>query len=400
MLNQSVTNSDPFSQAGASNTRLDSQDLLSSQIDYSTITFTQTNSQAFNATLRALALYLLPCPVDNWTTVKKSKNPSVQYAQYQRHKEKFKKDCQEHSRLVDIAIALLPDKPYKICDAKYYPSRLETILPLTGGYGIDSEMDGQVTATLRISGEFWSAIALSDQASLLQFLSKLPNVKCSRIDVALDDFSKEIIPYDSMLAACYARQFSGFREGTEIGNFGLKEGVRKGTINMGSRNSSNFYRCYWKPDRLRLEREIKQKEANANFWHLVECSLLPLKTFGRMLAKLAIGSIDFVERVTPDTSVREKNIARCDRFPWWQSLIDKIGEGVRLKIAEPLHPVQDSLNWVDKAVFATLTAFRNGMGAEQYDNWHYAGLRSKQGNQSSRHQQITEYLRARKLSYG
>ena len=393
-----VTKQTPHGQAGASNTRLDSQNSLSVQIDYLTFTFTQPSSQVFNETLRALALFMLPAPVDNWVTTPKSRDYRKQREQYARYKEKYELDCQEHSILLDLAIMLAPNKPYALCKTIFYPDRLETLLPLTGGYKINPDLDGQITSTIRISGKFWGALDLQSQISLLRLVAKLPAVKVSRVDVALDDFSMKIMPYDSMVSAAKNRQYTGIRKSNNIENHTLENEAREATLNLGSKESPNFYRCYWKSDRIRLEREIKQKEAHANFLLILEYAAFPLRKFAIFLAKTAIGSLDFVARNSTVTSDREKNINRCDRFPWWQEFINMIGEGLRLKLSEPIRLIENTLNWLDRQVMATLTAIQNGIGKEKLDMWLYGKLHSKQGKQSPHHQQITEYFKAKRYA--
>ena len=397
-----VTKQTPHGQAGASNTRLDSQNNLQVQLDYLTFTFTQPSSQVFNETLRALALFMLPAPIlEDWATTPKSRDYKKQYKQYQEYKKKQEKhnlDLKEHSILLDLAIMLAPNKPYALCKTIFYPDRLETLLPLTGGYKINPDLDGQITSTIRISGKFWGALDLQSQISLLQLVAELPAVKVSRIDVALDDFSMKIMPYDSMVSAAKNRQYTGIRKSNNIENHTLENEPRQATLNLGSKESPNFYRCYWKSDRIRLEREIKQKEAHANFLLILEYAAFPLRKFAIFLAKTAIGSLDFVARNSTVTSDREKNINRCDRFPWWQEFINMIGEGLRLKLSEPVRLIENTLNWLDRQVIATVTAIHNGLGREQFDMWLYGLLRSKQGKQSPHHQQITEYLKAKRYA--
>jgi len=398
MINPTASQGQGNSQAGHCNTRLNSQ--IVSLIDYITFSGGCTHLKDLKEFFRYLALKICPEPVDDWTTFSKSKNFKVQCDQYRSHRTNLHKARLIHSQKIDTAININHHRFFPASPVKQYPARFESILvAISGGCSVVPGTEYLEDYTIQLSGQFWGQLSLSDQIEVLCTIAQLPSVKVSRIDLSIDDFSKEIIPYDLMVEACDADQFSGFRDGVQLKNFSLKKGDRKGTLNMGSRQSKSFHRCYWKPDRLRFEHEIKGKESNLVFQSIVAMSGQKLSEIADYLAKLSIGSIQFVDRTKSiKNGKKEKNLDRCEPLSWWQEFLDIVGSGIRIKLPVIERSLEKTKKWFERQIYPTLFAFREGMGILDFNTMIDTGLRSVSQRQSKHHEQVTDLLLIDRLS--
>lgn len=403
-----------FGQDGSGNTRLNSQ--LSVGIDYITVSVSVMPLESLKTLFRDLALKICPAPVEpveDFANQPKSRNYKVQYQQYQKYKEKLQKqfteDTLEHSQKIDTAIVINHNRPFMVSPVTFYPYSFQsTLVAISGGCLIDEPSNLVEKCVIKLSGQFWGQLSLADQLDTLVILSKLPRAKCTRIDAALDDFSKEIIPYDAISKVIKKSQetrqnlFTGFSKASEVINLDNRKvngeyKTREGTIYLGSRESKNFYRIYWKPDRLRLEREIKRDEADALFQKLVSRCNQKLQVISEYLAQTAIGSIQFLDRIKKDGSI-EKNIGRCKAFIWWSKFIEIVGSGIRIKLPAPERSLEKTLKWNTKQVFPSLYAIKQGMGILEFNQYMDTELRGASQKQSKHHEQISDAIRLERLS--
>lgn len=401
-----VTQEDSLCKAGDGNTRLNSQ--LEAGVDYLTFSGSGISVDDLLGFARKLALIFCPAPTCNFVNEPKSLNYKIMSAQYTKYREALERDQRIHATKIDTSVVIAYGKPFPVSPVEYLPNRFESLLvPIDGGCDVEPCTSFVKRFVIKLSGKFWGALSLSEQLEVLDEVALLPNVKCSRIDVCLDDFSKEIIPYDKM---CWMlerdidmgmKNCSGFSKFQIIknGKFGKKKHQsREGTLYLGSRESKNFYRCYWKPDRLRFEREVKQREANALFWDLISQFEHGIKSVSNYLGRTAIGSVKFIRRVKGDTSVVQKNLDRCKAFTWWQDFIDAVGEGIKLKLPKVERTLAKTKDWFDRQVAPTLVAMNKGMGVSSFDSWIKSSMRSASSRQTNYHRQISDLLELERIS--
>jgi len=398
MINPTASERQGNSQAGRCNTPLDSQ--IVSLIDYITFSGGCTLLSVLEAFFKYLALKIYPEPVDDWEQIPKSRHIPTQFRQYRSHRTKLHEARLAHDREIASAILINFHKFFAASPVKQYPARFESILvAISGGCSVVPDTEYLEDYTIQLSGQFWGQLSLSDQIEVLCTIAQLPSVKVSRIDLSIDDFSKEIIPYDLMADACRAKQYSGFRKYAVIENGDLQECDREGTINMGTRRSKSFHRCYWKPDRIRFENEIKGKESHLAFQSLVAMSSRKLSEIAAYIAQLSLGSVAFVDRQDSDkTSQREKNIDRCEPFSWWQAFLDIVGTGIRIKLPVIERSLDKTRKWFERQVYPTLLAFRNGMGIADFKTMLDLGFSNASQRQSKHHEQVTDLLFLERLS--
>ncbi|MDF7809651.1 replication initiation factor domain-containing protein, partial [Pontiellaceae bacterium B12219] len=151
--------------------------------------------------------------------------------------------------------------------------------------------------------------------------------KCSRIDLAFDDFEKIIEPREVL---SYADQgfYKGFRFHDPHGRR-MRNGELKGDgVTFGARGGGGKYlRCYNKEleskgetDSIRWEVEFSKDRANAIFIELVNC--FDLDEFACKISMFIGGSIDFAERM-PCGKFNE-----LDRLAFWEQILHYLGKAV------------------------------------------------------------------------
>ena len=398
MINPTASSRQGDSPAGHCNTRLNSQ--IVSLIDYITFSGGCTPLPVLQEFFRYLALKIFPEPVDDWNAYPKSRHIPTQWKQYRSHQADLLKARLAHDREIKSAILINHHRFFAVSPVKQYPSRFESIIvAINGGCSVVPDTEYLEDYTIQLSGQFWGQLSLLDQIEVLCTIAQLPSAKVSRLDLSIDDFSKEIIPYDSMVDACHTGQHSGFRKGTEIKNFNLQEGDREGTLNLGSRQSKSFHRCYWKPDRLRFEHEIKGKESHLVFQSLIAMSGQKLSEIAAYIARISVGSIQFVDRAkSVKTGKKEKNLDRCEPLSWWQEFLDIIGTGIRIKLPVIDRSLDKTRKWFERQVFPTLLAFRKGMGIPDFKTMLDLGFSNASQRQSKHHEQVTDLLFLERLS--
>ena len=173
----------------------------------------------------------------------------------------------------------------------------------------------------------------------------LHNFKATRIDLAIDDFSKTISPRFIHEIAKQGN-FSGFRNiptQDKAGNWKAPsyrwvespwcdsdgELHQAGTINFGSCQSDKQFYVYdkWaesdgKIDSIRFEARFLDEQADIRFREILKCLQSGEgyeDSYCKLIGSMACGAIDFVDRET------DERLSRCLRFEWWGQFIDELG---------------------------------------------------------------------------
>ena len=263
-------------------------------------------------------------------------------------------------------------KPYRVNDILFLENRLETKLPIQGGYTIDHTSENpELKYMFRFSGKFFEMLDISSTRKFLQVWFETMT-SCSRIDIAIDDPSYQIIPFDNCLESCLEGNFAGFI------TYDLRPDLRykydenkpelhpEHTLYLGSRKSKEFTRIYnHKNKYLRWETEYKDSLANKCYAQLIDADHLTDTEWCGLLGELAIGARNFLDRTAP-TGIKEKNIKRCKVLLWWDKFLDYIGEPIRLPRPTPAIALSATWNWITKQVSSFLGAAYTAMGEEKF----------------------------------
>lgn len=188
--------------------------------------------------------------------------------------------------------------------------------------------------------------------------------KFTRLDIAFDDFDG-LLDIDEMHRKIKAGELvTRWRKVKRIDGGKVGDDEKTGdTINIGSRSSESFLRIYDK----KLETEARGKTVeNIDNWVRVEIELKGEKSdvFSRLLADTAVtsvitpavlcsellyGLIDFKETdFSGDT-----NKSRWETSDWWRDFI-QVSSKLTLSLPKTEKTLDDSKNWVKKAVSSTL----------------------------------------------
>lgn len=190
-------------------------------------------------------------------------------------------------------------------------------------------------------------------STLLELLDRimLYDGKCTRIDMAMDDKSGSLIPFEEIKAAVKAGTISSrWKTSTEYVKRKLKDGEITGhTINIGSRKSKMYMRIYDKALEqgqdtpwIRIEMEIRDERAQS-----LQDILLFENNIGQVYAKIINNYIRFLD---PN---EDTNRSRWPTAPWWENLIREIGK-ISLTRKPEDRTVEDVRCWVKQQVGPSL----------------------------------------------
>jgi len=349
---------------GYCNTPAQCQNTLITHLDYLTVNITLPsepnndgsgvpNLDSIHNFLRCVISHISPPPADNWANERKSGNYKKQKKHYQIYKEQLALSIATYEKNLSDSYELV-DKPYKVNDVLYFPGRVNTRLPFQAGYQVN-ELNTQLF--IRFSGGWFDLLPNpTDQIQLLKDIAKYPLI-CSRIDIAIDDKSYSLIPYEEMLQAVRSRDCSGFRSANHIEDldFSTKE-HRANTLYLGGRKSPEFTRIYNHNDEcLRWEKELKG-DAARNLFLALTLKKLTQPELHQFLTGVAIGSINFLDRTSPSGN-HQKHLDRCPEFDWWQKFLEIAALPLRLPRVIRGKTLQKTVDWLHRQVSGTLYAF-------------------------------------------
>ena len=233
-------------------------------------------------------------------------------------------------------------------------------------------------------------------SSLMQFMHDMSVkfwLKCSRIDLAFDDFEKIIRPAE---VAEYANQgsYKGFRKHRPVieqrrdGEL-LGEGIYFGT--RGKSGGGKYLRCYGKDiesngetDSIRWEVEFSKEKANRVFFDLAMAQNLP--DFATMISLFIGGAIDFIERGSSG------KYSKIDRLAFWEQILHHLGAAT-IRCPEPDGSIEKTIGWFERSVYPSMEKVRRAIGDDQLyqqllDGMEGAKLSELQTNQIRVHWNI------------
>lgn len=222
---------------------------------------------------------------------------------------------------------------------------------------------------LNISGSFMQRLSLE---RFVMFARTLYNLKahCSRIDIALDDYTKSLFTYDLLVDAVTKHNFIGARKDSYSAKV---EGDGGWLITVGKRENARYCRFYNKSveskgdiDSYRFEAEYKDSFARSIFVSIASLtddigsdSELVIPFFSQLIG----GSIDFIDRSLGDRA------SRCPRLPWWQTIVDLLGGSLRWSVPRVVRTLEDTIDWVEHQVATSLAVIRECKGSDWFEKW-------------------------------
>lgn len=217
---------------------------------------------------------------------------------------------------------------------------------------------------------------------LRRFISMLSdlNFKPSRIDLALDDFTKSLT-WQNFDDARKAGQAHGFIKGRLTSSFGDKLGDGF-TYYMGSPSSDKLYRFYDKNvesngeiDSYRLEGQYRDDWCKSIWSFLVQAADDSDIGFHRTIVNCVCSCIDFYDN--DHVSLK-----------WWSDFKHSLKfEGVNVTCGRVKTTVEKSIEWVEKSVETTLAMIENfcDRTTTDFGEWLSARLESGRSRLRSVH---------------
>lgn len=379
--------SDICSQAGASNTPLNSQkgfstpkitNPLEPAIDYLSfwrMIVAPTEDEAVKLLedfVVDILMFVRSQEIfDDWVSQKKSSNYIWQKAQYAKHKAKLEKLRQAQRDSITLEFRF-DERPFQVAKGIYATHRITTMLPLSGGFDIlqceDSETGVDtvlIKSFFRVSGQFFDALTIDKMQDLVVWLADI-GIEPSRLDLRLDDSTFEHIPKQQIEAAILAGQYSGFSSAPYHGDL-LKQ--EDNSQYLGSRRSNSYIRLYPhitdKDSNSRVsrwEREIKGRECKETWSALVNVARKSSQQFLGFIASTSIGGVDFVDRKLEKNAKRQKNLVRCQKLDWWIEFLDLVGGANRCKAPVQVWTMQGAERWLSYSVCPTLLCMVKAIG--------------------------------------
>lgn len=272
-------------------------------------------------------------------------------------------------------------------DGKKYASSSQASLhgtrAMSNPPGEDESERGEIR--FKIPGKALSVASPSDIRDMCQILSAFFEVRCTRFDVAIDDYNK-LLDLDEI----YEVQQNG--DFAHVQKFGYHESGERGklhrgrTLTFGSRQSNAFVRIYDKAveskgdiDAIRYEVEFSDDKANALFHEWIEFPLHNEQIAAKHIAGAALGAVRFCDRTTD-----ERNLDRLDDLPWYKRICDSVASGFRVRLRKKERYLDRAVGWVEKAVMPTLAMIRKYMDADDlFLQWIFDSTTEKMGELSS-----------------
>ena len=192
-------------------------------------------------------------------------------------------------------------------------------------------------------------------------LSVCSDIRCSRMDVAFDDWSKSLDP-TLIVASVEDGLYSGFRSASYIRNLG----TAGFTLYLGSRESESFCRYYNKDaesagriDSYRFETEYKGAKADF-FWHCYATAATSVASIG-VLSSISLSDVMFY-------STKHKNLSRSVVSSWWSEFLSLRGcDGISYPPQMPVSSIDRTIGWIRRQVSRSLGLVRRSMGSVNFD---------------------------------
>jgi DNA relaxase NicK len=199
---------------------------------------------------------------------------------------------------------------------------------------------------------------------LVLCLKRQFGIKVTRVDIAIDDYSKKI-GFSQVRDAINAGNKANFGKGKITENFGEERGGF--TIVCGSPKSNRQLIFYDKNaesegqiNAYRWEARLKDEIADKAIDEWLE---VPEKLSAHYLAAVVSGIVAFVERG------KEKNISRMKELPWWKEFKDAIGASIRHSVQRVRTNLKKAKKWINRQVACMLAAIKEVVGEESFTNW-------------------------------
>ena len=216
-----------------------------------------------------------------------------------------------------------------------------------------------------MSARYLDNVNLSELAAYLQIVRVPYGLRCSRIDVALDDHEK-LTPLSLVEKAARDRDYFNVRSTSVVNSDNVHTNVKGKTVYFGSRESEVFMRVYDKTaeskgERIgnRWEAEFKGKKANACFAEWLAAMGDDERHANKLLVDFVLGTVDFRDR-----SKGDKNRKRNPVLSWFKEMCERLeASPVRLRIPRPKISLQRTVDYLKKSAAPSIASLKQALGS-------------------------------------
>ena len=231
-----------------------------------------------------------------------------------------------------------------------FDKSFKSLRGIKGGYSNEGD---NLKAIIIASGEYLNQIP-----DHLKWAREIRHrVKVTRVDIRLDDYRRRVT--SEQLKRVVEKGNYTLLEASKILDSKISFGSPKeGTIYFGSPKSNKLIRFYNAETIHEISADRWEAQFRRERAELVWDEILNL-TNQADLAQFVTGSVDFRDREQGD-----KNLSRCPRLEFWQSLIDEAA-GAYNESLPPKNPsLEKTLRWLDRQVGPSLAMVYDGYGEE------------------------------------
>lgn len=210
---------------------------------------------------------------------------------------------------------------------------------------------------LCLPGEWFGRWSNGYVQRTLGILAAKFDVHCTRIDVKVDDYNREL-DFKEIWDSIQNGWISGFSKAQFIESYGGSTAGK--TIYLGTRKSNKFGRIYdrmgvtnGKENCIRYEVEYKRAAAHAVFIDYIKASK---DNYKNRLAAVLRGSFDFVIK-------KDKNLDRATRLPFWDKFLERISAATEYIIYPKKQvSIERTISWIHRSVSKSLLILDRAVG--------------------------------------
>ena len=245
-------------------------------------------------------------------------------------------------------------------------------------WNLPGENDDPGSLRISLSGGLLERCDVADTVRLIHRLAHIHGAKFNRIDLAVDDYSRAMLP-EYIREANRAGNYTGYRNfkyTTDDKGDCYSDGW---TINLGARESDRYVRYYnakekHGTDAFRYEVEYKHEGAdmianaisntiakdNAKYNSSAIAKDKVDATLSSMICELIVGNISFIDRASGCRA------SRSAPLPFWQDFVTRMGgKGIRLSPPTIKPTMERAISWLERSVAATLAMVSEYVGADK-----------------------------------
>jgi Replication initiation factor len=278
------------------------------------------------------------------------------------------------------------NRPLMVADGKYTEHSAYSLRGVRCGWTFATESE-QGFIYIHFPGKFLSQLNIYEQLDINCTLITQYQFRGTRVDIALDDFSKTLAR-EQLQAAISSHSYTHYRTVSE--NTTYENDQVSWSFRFGSPKSEQFVVIYDKEkeskgrvNSVRIEARFRAGRASDLSTTIAEVFAYNVEAALPALRDICLGALDFVDRDKGD-----KNLDRCPRSDWWQSFLDKVSSTpLRLPKPKQTRSLAKTRQWLDQQVQTSLAMVVEVFGFEylhklvaegkkRYTDYHQAQIRN------------------------